>query len=104
MYNIQKDKAKSSIHLYNSCYKPRNSWQQHYAFTLYHPDNYWRGNPLRRFEIQPVIDIGQLPAHHYLPYQQVEELVKHFEDTVESLPFWLTCPDFYLPSRNLKFL
>lgn len=105
MYCIDKNKAKTAIHLFNSCYEPGNSWQQHYAFSVYRPNDSWRGQkPIRRFEIQPIIDVGRLPEHHYLPFGQVQELVQHFENSNEALPLWLTSPDFYLPSRNLKFV
>lgn len=105
MYKLDEVKGISAVHLYNSCYDTGNFWQQHYGFTVYRPDDNWRGEGrVRRFEIQPIIDVGKIPEFHYLPYCQVEKIVHHFEQMKLEIPRWLKCPDFYLPSRNLIFL
>ena len=115
MYDLFAAKSKTAIDLYNLSHEPGNSWQQNYGFVEYRPDESWRGNKVRRFEIQPIIDVGRLPEFHYLPYSQVEKLVSYFENSELELPDWLKCQIFIFhlgisrsysrnTRRNLKIL
>ncbi|CAG2220264.1 unnamed protein product [Mytilus edulis] len=73
----------------------------HYSFAPRRPNAEWRGKPVRQYEIQPLLDISRLPEFHYLPY---EEAVKIVDDLCQlgSVPAFLTTPDFFLQSRNIK--
>ncbi|VDH94976.1 Hypothetical predicted protein [Mytilus galloprovincialis] len=97
MYNL-KDITKSAFHIFNYMTNPEISTLCHYTRR---PNEEWRGKPVRQYEIQPLLDIGRLPEFHYLPY---EEAVKIVDDLCQlgSVPGFLTTPDFFLPSRNIK--
>lgn len=99
MYNL-KDITKSAFHIFNYMTNPEISTLCHYTRR---PNEEWRGKPVRQYEIQPLLDISRLPEFHYLPY---EEAVKIVDDLCQlgSVPAFLTTPDFFLPSRNIKYL
>ncbi|XP_021376553.1 uncharacterized protein LOC110465207 [Mizuhopecten yessoensis] len=79
LYGLDEFKVISASRLFNQIYEPNHSWQQKYGFTVYRPDEDWRGDAqVRRFEIQTILDVGRLPEYHYLPYVQVEKLVSFF--------------------------
>ncbi|CAG2256964.1 unnamed protein product [Mytilus edulis] len=94
------DITKSAFHIFNYMTNPEISTLCHYTRR---PNEEWRGKPVRQYEIQPLLDIGRLPEFHYLPY---EEAVKIVDDLCQlgSVPGFLTTPDFFLPSRNIKYL
>ena len=51
-----------------------------------------------------MIKAGRLPEPHYLPYDQVKELVQITTASgINNKPEWLY-PDFYLPSVNIENL
>ena len=54
---------------------------------------------MRRYEIQPILDISRLPEFHYLPY---EEAIKVID--MQNVPEFATIPDFFMPSKNIKYL
>ena len=69
-------------------------------FTVYRPYDSWRGNkPVRRYELQPLIDAITSREHHCLLYNHVEEVVRSLEESSDGLPLWLKPPDFYLLSE-----
>ena len=56
---------------------------------------------MRRYEIQPILDVSKLPDFHYLPYDSAKQLSAEFEGN-RGKPQWLTVPDFFLPSKNIN--
>ena len=104
IFDITPTKCFNAISIYNEMYNPKSAWIRHYAFSCYRPDDMWVGNSIHRFEIQPIVDIGKLPEHKYLPYQEAKKLVQYFIDRNMDLPEFLRVPDFYLPSKNIQCL
>lgn len=103
MYDLS-NRNRQAVYIFNAAFDPLNSWHQHYAFASYREDKSWRGpDPVRKFELQPIVDIGRLPEHHYLPYSQVLAITEAFENE-GSLPEFLTTPDFFLPRLNIENL
>lgn len=103
-YNLYKDCAKSAYHIHAYVCDSFNSFATHYSFTVYRPDNEWRGEPLNRYELQPLVDIARLPEFHYLSYEDTLEVMKMLQNEVGEIPKWVQSPDFFLPSRNIKHL
>ena len=97
-YNLS-DRIRSAVQVFNAAFDPASSFHQHYAFTSYREDNTWRGEPLKSYEIQPIIDLAQLPELHYMPYEKLKEL-RDCYGTEE--PQWLKTPDMFLPSQKIK--
>jgi hypothetical protein len=99
-----KNRTFHSISVYNEMTNPDSTWRQHYGFTVYRPDDCWRGAAQERFEVQPVLDVSRLPDYHFLPYKQARLLVDHFITGNLDLPKHLKVPDFCLPSKNIERL
>ena len=102
IYDLHFKKSFSAISIFNEMYDPKSSWLQHYAFACYRPDDSWTSVPVRRYEIQPILDVSKLPDHKYLPYSEAEKITLHFEQNEMDMPCFLKIPDFYLPSKNIK--
>lgn len=103
-FQLSSDKAFSAVSVFNEHCDPHSSWQEHYGYACYRPDDMWRGSPVNRFEIQPIIDFSALPHHKYLPYDQAKLLVQYFKDRGLEMPKFLKIPDFYLPSKNINHI
>ena len=103
-FKLSATKNFSAVSVFNELSDPNSAWHHHYGFACYRPDDSWRGPPVRRFEIQPELDIGEFPHFKYLSFSQAKLLVEFF--TVHNLPVpeFLRIPDFYLPSKNIKFI
>jgi hypothetical protein len=82
LFSVDKSKCVSAISIYNESTNPENTWDGHYEYAVYRPDDAWRGKALNKFEIQPIIDVNKLPEHHYLPFEKAEEFVNYFRDIV----------------------
>lgn len=98
LFSVDKSKCVSAISIYNESTNPENTWDGHYEYAVYRPDDAWRGKALNKFEIQPIIDVNKLPEHHYLPFEKAEEFVNYFRDNKLDFPLWLSVADFFLPS------
>ena len=73
-YHFLRDQTISAASVYQESQNSTCTWQEHYSFTCYRQDDFWAGPPLRRFEIQPILDVSRLPEHHYLNYHQAKSL------------------------------
>ena len=102
--------AVNAVFIYNEICEPECTWQQHYGFSTYRRDDSFRGKmepfdklgiPVGKFEIQPILDVGQLPDFHYLPYTQLVLMLQYFHEKSLELPKFLRSPDYDLPSKNL---
>ena len=102
MYNLQEDIVKGASHIFR--YTKEYSTLTHYSFAAYRADNNWRRGSLRRFEIQPIIDITRLPEFHYLAYEKSVQVVEDLYKIEHCVPEFARIPDFFLPSRNLKYI
>lgn len=104
MYNLTKEKAIAAFHVNMYAFDPKSSNHMHYAFATYRPDNEFRGEPIKRYEIQPVINMARLPEFHYMSYDETIDAVETHLHTTGDLPLWVKENDFFLPSRNIKHL
>lgn len=104
MYGISKSKALSATRIYGEMTDPECTWITHYGFSSYRKDSSWRGPPLHKFEITPILDVILLPEFHYLPYNKAKQMVETFFLDHDNKPLWLKVPDFFLPSKNMKFV
>jgi hypothetical protein len=104
LFSVDKSKCVSAISIYNESTNPENTWDGHYEYAVYRPDDAWRGKALNKFEIQPVIDVNKLPEHHYLPFEKAEEFVNYFRNNKLDFPLWLSVADFFLPSKNIQYV
>ena len=86
LFSVDKSKCVSAISIYNESTNPENTWDGHYEYAVYRPDDAWRGKAFNKFEIQPVIDVNKLPEHHYLPFEKAEEFVNYFRDNKQDFP------------------
>lgn len=102
-YKLFKDKTTTAFHIFNAVSDPDASVHAHYSFTCYRIDDSWRGEPIPRYELQPIIDVGRLPEFHYLSYTEVKALAEKLQETGE-VPPWLKTLDFFMPSKNVKYL
>ena len=66
LYGLNQQQSLNAGALYHESINPMCTWPEHYAFTCYRPDDSWLSEPLRRYEIQPILDVSRLPEHHYL--------------------------------------
>jgi hypothetical protein len=92
LFSVDKSKCVSAISIYNESTNPENTWDGHYEYAVYRPDDAWRGKALNKFEIQPIIDVNKLPEHHYLPFEKAEEFVNYFRDNKLDFPLLQTFP------------
>ena len=102
MYALNRDVSKGAYHIF--MYMRDFSTLSHYSFAAYRPNENWRGKPLKRYEIQPIIDINRLPEYHYLPYEEAVKVVDELCDSQGTIPEFIEMPDFFLPSRNIKYV
>ena len=102
MYNLQEELVKGASHIF--MYTKEYSPLTHYSFASYRPDDNWRGGYLPRIEIQPIIDITRLPEFHYLAYEEAVQVVDQLYEMGGRVPEFVEMPDFFLPSRNLKYI
>ena len=102
MYNLQEDIVKGASHIFR--YTKEYSTLTHYSFASYRPDDKWRGGSLQRLEIQPIIDMTHLPEFHYLAYDEAVRVVDQLYEMEGFVPEFVEMPDFFLPSRNLKYI
>ncbi|KAL3871147.1 hypothetical protein ACJMK2_039164 [Sinanodonta woodiana] len=100
MYDLVEDIAKGATFLYHYMTDPTSSVSSHYSFAAYRAND---GSTITRYKIQPILDISHLPEFRYLPYEQAVNIID--EMCVKSgIPEFASIPDFFLPSRNIKFL
>ncbi|WAQ93675.1 hypothetical protein MAR_006146 [Mya arenaria] len=104
LYSLTKEKAISAFHVNMYALDPKTSSNMHYAFATYRPDDEWRGEPIKRYEIQPVLNMARLPEFHYMSYDETVDAIETLESTTGDLPLWVTEKDFFLPTRNIKHL
>ena len=96
LYSVSDPGTISAGQVYREMTNPDITWNQHYGFAIYRSDENWRGSGRRRFEVQPMPDVGKLPEFHYVPFGAVNELADE-----HPLADWITKEDFYLPSANI---
>ena len=103
MYNLTKNLAKSAYHIHNLMTNPDFSTICHYSFTAIRINEEWRWAPVSKYEVQPILDISRLPEHHYLPFEEAVRVINELSSET-GVPEFVSVPDFFLPSRNIKFL
>ena len=103
-YSLFKEKAKSAFHINAHISDPCSAFATHYSFTNYRSDEEWSGEPVTRYEIQPITDVAHLPDFHYLSYKDTLQTTEALKFELGDVPNWAQTPDFFLPSRNIKYL
>ncbi len=102
IYDIYPAKAFSAYRIWNEVTDLNVSWPGRYMFSTYRKDDSWRGDPCKRYEISPVLDITSTRGAHYVSVDKAEELDDSYNarHDVEK-PTCFRSPDFFLPSKNI---
>ena len=98
---LSKNMCVTARRVYHSMVEPKVSWSGKYLFASYRNDDNFRGPPIRRYEITPLLDISRLPEFHYMEYEDAVKLADCY--SYDERPMWLRVPDVFLPSANIKY-
>ena len=57
LFSVDKSKCVSAISIYNESTNPENTWDGHYEYAVYRPDDAWRGKALNKSKFSQLLTL-----------------------------------------------